>query len=72
MFKTRLKYLLFFAVAFIFCNACKKKNTPPTLTLLGEEVIELCIGDSFIDPGVGSIDAYEEDISGNIEIISNH
>jgi hypothetical protein len=71
MFKTRLKYLLFFAVAFIFCNACKKKNTPPTLTLLGEEVIELCIGDSFIDPGVGSIDAYEEDISGNIEIISN-
>ena len=71
MKKKRVKYLLLLAIAVVFFNACKKRNTPPIISLLGDETIQLCIGDSFIDPGVSSVDAYDEDISGNIEIISN-
>ncbi len=71
MKKTGFKYFLLFTIAVVFFNACKKKNTSPIITLLGDEIIQLCIGDSFNDPGVSSVDAYDEDISGNVEIISN-
>ena len=52
-------------------TSCGKKKTPPELTLLGDAIMDLCLGDSLIDPGIQSIDAYDVDISDLIDITSN-
>ena len=73
-----LKYTLKFTFIFALLISCKKEDTPPELTnippeltLLGDSVVYLCLGDSFADPGIQSFDAYQNDISGLIEISSN-
>ena len=80
-----LKYTLKFAFIFALLISCKKEDTPPELTptppeltnippeltLLGDSIVDLCLGDSFADPGIQSIDAYQNDISGLIDISSN-
>ena len=52
-------------------TSCGKKKTPPELTLLGDAIMDLCLGDSLVDPGIQSIDAYDVDISDLIDISSN-
>ena len=52
-------------------TSCGKKKTPPELTLLGDAIMDLCLGDSLVDPGIQSIDAYDVDISDLIDITSN-
>ena len=52
-------------------SSCGKKKTPPELTLLGDAIMDLCLGDSLVDPGIQSIDAYDVDISDLIDITSN-
>ena len=65
--KTTLILIALFSITF----SCKKKKTAPTLTLNGESSITICLGDVFTDPGAMSIDAYDEDISSLIEVVSN-
>ena len=38
---------------------------------MGDAVVDLCLGDSYVDPGIQSIDAYDTDISDLIDISSN-
>ena len=52
-------------------TSCGKKKTPPELILLGDAIMDLCLGDSLVDPGIQSIDAYDVDISDLIDITSN-
>ena len=66
-FNLSLIFLLFFMVF----SSCGKKKTPPELTLLGDAIMDLCLGDSLVDPGIQSIDAYDVDISDLIDITSN-
>ncbi len=47
--------------------SCKKKTIAPTLTLVGDSNVTLCLGGLFTDPGANSADAYDEDISSEIE-----
>ena len=71
MNSTLLKNTLKFVFIFALLISCKKKKTPPELTLLGDAVVDLCLGDSYVDPGIQSIDAYDTDISDLIDISSN-
>ena len=56
---------------FMVFSSCGKKKTPPELTLLGDAIMDLCLGVSLVDPGIQSIDAYDVDISDLIDITSN-
>ena len=58
-------------LTFMVFSSCGKKKTPPELTLLGDAIMDLCLGDSLVDPGIQSIDAYDVDISDLIDITSN-
>ncbi len=62
--------LIFLLFVMVF-SSCGKKKTPPELTLLGDAIMDLCLGDSLVDPGIQSIDAYDVDISDLIDITSN-
>ena len=62
--------LILLLIVMIF-SSCGKKKTPPELTLLGDAIMDLCLGDSLVDPGIQSIDAYDVDISDLIDITSN-
>ena len=62
--------LIFLLIVMVF-SSCGKKKTPPELTLLGDAIMDLCLGDSLVDPGIQSIDAYDVDISDLIDITSN-
>ena len=66
-----LKTTLKFAFILSIFISCGKKKTPPELTLLGDDVMVICLNESFIDPGIQSIDAYNTDISNLIDISSN-
>ena len=65
-----LKNTLKFAFIFSIFFSCGKKKTPPELTLLGDAIV-ICLNESFVDPGIQSIDAYDTDISDLIDISSN-
>jgi hypothetical protein len=43
-------------------------NTPPVITLLGDNPLELLIGDSFSDPGATADDQEDGDITGDIVV----
>ena len=43
-------------------------NTPPAITLLGDEIIDLIVGESFTDPGATATDDVDGDISANIVV----
>ena len=62
--------LIVLLIVMVF-SSCGKKKTPPELTLLGDAIMNLCLGDSLVDPGIQSIDAYDVDISDLIDITSN-
>ncbi len=62
--------LILLLIVMVF-SSCGKKKTPPELTLLGDAIMDLCLGDSLVDPGIQSIDAYDVDISDLIDITSN-
>ncbi len=62
--------LIVLLIVMVF-SSCGKKKTPPELTLLGDVIMDLCLGDSLVDPGIQSIDAYDVDISDLIDITSN-
>ena len=62
---------LFILLIVMGFTSCGKKKTPPELTLLGDAIMDLCLGDSLVDPGIQSIDAYDVDISDLIDITSN-
>ena len=62
--------LIVLLIVMVF-SSCGKKKTPPELTLLGDAIMDLCLGDSLVDPGIQSIDAYDVDISDLIDITSN-
>tara|TARA_B100001939_G_C16735274_1_gene527321 strand:+ start:105 stop:770 length:666 start_codon:yes stop_codon:yes gene_type:complete len=66
-----LKTTLKFAFILSIFISCGKKKTPPELTLLGDDVMVICLNESFIDPGIQSIDAYNTDISNLIDISGN-
>jgi hypothetical protein len=57
--------ILFILLAITY--SCKKKTIAPTLTIVGDSTITLCLGGLFTDPGANSVDAYDEDISSEIE-----
>ena len=65
--KNTLKFAFIFSIFF----SCGKKKTPPELTLLGDAIMNICLNESFDDPGIQSIDAYDTDISNLIDISSN-
>ena len=65
--KNTLKFAFIFSIFF----SCGKKKTPPELTLLGDSIMNICLNESFDDPGIQSIDAYDTDISNLIDISSN-
>ena len=65
--KNTFKFVFILSIFF----SCGKKKTPPKLTLLGDAVMDICLNESFIDPGIQSIDAYDTDISNLIDISSN-
>ncbi len=58
-------------VSVMVFSSCGKKKTPPELTLLGDAIMDLCLGETLVDPGIQSIDAYDVDISDLIDITSN-
>tara|TARA_B100001778_G_scaffold152255_1_gene124908 strand:+ start:79 stop:717 length:639 start_codon:yes stop_codon:yes gene_type:complete len=62
---TKITLILFALLTITY--SCKKKKIAPTLTLIGESSITLCLGGVFTDPGAESIDAYDDDISADIE-----
>ena len=62
--------LIVLLIVMVF-SSCGKKKTPPELTLLGDAIMDLCLGDSLVDPGIQSLDAYDVDISDLIDITSN-
>ena len=62
--------LIVLLIVMVF-SSCGKKKTPPELTLLGDAIMDLCLGDSLVDPGIQSIDAYDVDISDLVDITSN-
>ena len=62
--------LIVLLIVMVF-SSCGKKKTPPELILLGDAIMDLCLGDSLVDPGIQSIDAYDVDISDLIDITSN-
>ena len=62
---TKITLILFALLTITY--SCKKKKIAPTLTLIGESSITLCLGDVFTDSGAESIDAYDDDISADIE-----
>ena len=66
-----LKNTLKFAFILSIFISCGKKKTPPELTLLGDAIVDICLNESFVDPGIQSIDAYDTDISDLIDISSN-
>ena len=66
-----VKNTLIFAFIFSIFFSCGKKKTPPELTLLGDSIMNICLNESFEDPGIQSIDAYDTDISNLIDISSN-
>ena len=66
---TKITLILFALLTITY--SCKKKKIAPTLTLIGESSITLCLGDVFTDPGAESIDAYDDDISADIESIGS-
>ena len=66
-----VKNTLIFTFIFSIFFSCGKKKTPPELTLLGDAIINICLNESFEDPGIQSIDAYDTDISNLIDISSN-
>ena len=53
-------------------GSCKKDNTPPVLTILGDNPITYCILDPdhppYIDPGATALDDEDGDITTNINI----
>ena len=72
MKKSKFNFLLItFSVMFLLVLGCKKKKTAPELSLLGDAIMQLCLGDSLVDPGFSSIDAYDVDISGTVDVTSN-
>jgi len=66
-----LKNTLKFAFITSIFFSCGKKKTAPVLTLLGDAIVDICLNESFVDPGIQSIDAYDTDISDLIDISSN-
>jgi len=66
-----LKINLFFIAILLLTFSCKKKKTPPELSLLGDAIMQLCLGDSLVDPGATSLDAYDVDITGTIDVTTN-
>ncbi len=48
-----------------------KDLTPPELTLAGESVISLTIGNSFADPGYTALDNSDGDLTGQVQITSD-
>ncbi len=43
-------------------------TTPPTITLKGDETIDLSLGDAFTDPGATASDSQDGDLSDKIEV----
>ena len=66
-----VKNTLILAFIFSIFFSCGKKKTPPELTLLGDAIMNICLNESFDDPGIQSIDAYDTDISNLIDISSD-
>ena len=64
---TKITLILFALLAITY--SCKKKKIAPTLLLNGESTISICLGGEFTDPGASSIDAYDDDISSDIEVL---
>ena len=65
--KNTSKFVFILSIFF----SCGKKKTPPQLTLLGDAVMDICLNESFIDPGIQSIDANDTDISSLVVVSSN-
>jgi large repetitive protein len=42
--------------------------TPPTITLLGDNPVELAAGDTYSEPGFTAVDNVDGDVSGNVQI----
>ena len=42
--------------------------TPPTITLLGDNPVELAVGDTYTEPGFTAIDNVDGDVSGDVQI----
>ena len=54
-----------------YCNTNVLDTTPPILSLLGSNPLELHVGETINDPGVTAIDNIDGDISAQIEANSN-
>ena len=64
---TKITLILFALLSITY--SCKKKKIAPTLLLNGESSMSICLGGEFTDPGASSIDAYDEDISLDIQVV---
>lgn len=51
-------------------NSCPDIN-PPVITLLGDNPLNLSVGDAYVEPGATAIDDVDGDISGSIVIDSS-
>ncbi len=49
-----------------FVDGCTSVNTPPVITLIGNNPLFLTVGDIFVDPGATSTDAQDGDLTSSI------
>jgi hypothetical protein len=67
--------VFFVIVSLLFTNSCKKDNTPPVITILGNNPYIYCMASDFPppyeDPGATALDDEDGDITTSINTSSN-
>src|SRR3989344_4401853 len=53
------------------CPGEEDENTPPVIILLGENPVEIIVGDTYTDAGATANDAEDGDITSDIIIVNN-
>ena len=59
--------------ALFLLNRCKKDDTtPPVITLKGNKIITLNLGEKFVDPGVTATDNKDGNLTSKVQVIGNN
>lgn len=65
-----LVILIFGLVLFVGCGVVTPDTTAPVITLLGENSVNLNVGDDYVDAGATAFDNVDGDITANIIIVN--
>lgn len=66
MFGLNKKFVFYCTILSIVLSACRKENSLPSLTLIGDDILEIRYDTSYTDPGAFAIDKEDGNLSDKI------